>query len=113
MTYLLLQKKQESDEDKDPDHGYVILSCDSTTFRRAQCQYSPFEAELLVITWMCEKEDYNLRGAPAFKVYSDAKNMGQYIKSDLQLVKNPRTFRMLERLQPGGRVQGGQEDGRG
>ena len=36
-------------------HGYVIISCNSTTFRRAQCHYSPFEAELLAITWMCEK----------------------------------------------------------
>ena len=42
MCYLLLQKKVETDDD-------------STTFRRAQCQYSPFEAELLAITWMCEK----------------------------------------------------------
>ena len=76
MAYLLLQKKQESDEDRDPKHGYLIISCDSTTFCRAQCMYSPFEAELLAITWMCEKEDYNLRAAPVFKVYSDAKNMG-------------------------------------
>ena len=26
MAYLLLQKKQESDEDKDPEHGYLIIS---------------------------------------------------------------------------------------
>ena len=76
MAYLLLQKKQESDDDRNPEHGYLIISCDSTTFCRAQCMYSPFEAELLAITWMCEKEDYNLRAAPVFKVYSDAKNMG-------------------------------------
>ena len=100
MAYLLLQKKQESDEDKDPEHGYLIISCDSTTFCRAQCQYSLFEVELLAITWMCKKEDYNLRGARVFKVYSDAKNMEQFIKSDLQQVKNPRSFRMLERLLP-------------
>ena len=100
MAYLLLQKKNEMDEDKDPKHGYLIISCDSTTFRRAQCMYSPFEAELLAITWMCEKEDYNLRAAPLFKVYSDAKNMGFSIKSDLQQVKTPRSFRMMERLLP-------------
>ena len=57
MCYLLLQKKVESDEDFNPEHGYVVISCDSTTFRRAQCQYSQFEAELLTINWLCEKED--------------------------------------------------------
>ena len=62
--------------------------------------YSPFEAELLAITWMCEKEDFNLRAAPLFKVYSDAKNMGAFLKSDLQKVKNPRCFKMMERLLP-------------
>ena len=87
MCYLLLQKKEETDDDKNPEKGYLIISCDSTTFRRAQCQYRPFEAELLAIHWMCEKEDYNLRGSRQFIVYSDAKNMGQYIKSDLQSVK--------------------------
>ena len=100
MCYLLLQKKVETDNDKDPKNGYVIISCDSTTFRRAQCQYSPFEAELLAITWMCEKEDYNLRGATNFMVFSDAKNLGQFINSDLQQIKNPRTFKMLEHLLP-------------
>ena len=64
MAYLLLQKKNEMDEDKDPKHGYLIISCDSTTFRRAQCMYSPFKAELLAITGMCKKEDFNLRAAP-------------------------------------------------
>ena len=49
---------------------------------------------------MCEKEDYNLRGSKQFLVYSDAKNMGQYIKSDLQSVKNPRCFKMLEKMLP-------------
>ena len=49
---------------------------------------------------MCEKEDYNLRDSKQFLVYSDAKNMGQFIKSDLQSVKNPRCFKMLERLLP-------------
>ena len=73
MCYLVLQKKVETDDDKDPEQGYVIISCDSTTFPRAQCQYSPFKAELLAITWMCEKEDYNLRGTPNFLVFSDAK----------------------------------------
>ena len=48
MAYLLLQKRQESDDDRDPEHSYLIISCDSTTFCRAQCQYSPFEAELLL-----------------------------------------------------------------
>ena len=100
MCYLLVQKKVESDDDKNPENGYLIISCDSTTFRRAQCQYSPFEAELLAIQWMCEKEDYNIRGSKQVLVFSDAKNMGQFIKSDLQSVKNPRCFRMLERLLP-------------
>ena len=49
---------------------------------------------------MCEKEDYNLRAAPLFKVYSDTKNMGSFLKSDLQQVKNPRSFSMMERLLP-------------
>ena len=62
--------------------------------------YSPFEAELLAITWMCEKEDFNLRAAPLFKVFSDAKNMGAFLKSDMQKVKNPRCFKMMERLLP-------------
>ena len=62
MCYLLLQKKVETDDDLNPEHGYLIISCDSTTFCRAQCQNSPFEAELLAITWLCEKEDYNLKG---------------------------------------------------
>ena len=70
MAYILVQKKREEDDDKDPKHGYLIVSCDSTTFRRAQCQYSPFEAELLSISWMCEKEDYNLRAAPTFKIFN-------------------------------------------
>ena len=35
-----------------------------------------------------------------FKVFSDAKNIGTFIKSDLQQVKKPRSFRMLERLLP-------------
>ena len=100
MAYLLLQKKNENDEDKDPKHCYLIVSCDSTPYRRAQCMYSPFEAELLAITWMCEKEDFNLRAAPLFKVYSDAKNMGAFLKSDLQKVKNPRCFKMMKRLLP-------------
>ena len=55
---------------------------------------------MLAITWMCEKEDDNLRGAPNFLVYSDAKNMSQFINSDLQQVKNPRTFKMQERFLP-------------
>ena len=42
---------------------------------------------------MCEKKDYNLRGVPVF-------TEGQFVKSDIQQVKNPRTFRMLERLMP-------------
>ena len=100
MAYLLLQKKQELDEDRDPKYSYLIISCDSTTFRRAQYMYSPYKAELLAITWMCKKEDYNLRAAPLFKVYSDAKNMGSFLKSDLQQVKNARSFRMMERLLP-------------
>ena len=41
MCYLLIQKKVETDDDKNPENGYLIISCDSTTFRRAQCQYSP------------------------------------------------------------------------
>ena len=49
---------------------------------------------------MCEKEDYNLRGKPNFLVYSDAKNMGQFINSNLQQVKNLRTFKMQEHLLP-------------
>ena len=100
MAYLLLQKKNENDEDKDPKHGYLIVSCDSTTFRRAQCMYSPLEAELLAITWMWEKEDFNLRATPLFKVYSDAKNMGAFLRSDLQKVRKPRCFKMMERLLP-------------
>ena len=100
MAYLLVQKKREEDDDKDPKHGYLIVSCDSTTFRRAQCQYSPFEAELLSISWMCEKEDFNLRAAPTFKIFNDAKNMGAFLKSDMQKVKNPRCFKMMERLLP-------------
>ena len=59
-----------------------------------------FEAELLDIQWLCQKEDYNLRGAKQFLVFSDARNMGQFIKSDLQSVKNPRCFKMLETLLP-------------
>ena len=55
MCYLLLQKKVETDDDFNPEHRYLIISCDSTTFHRAQCQYSPFEAELLAISWLCEK----------------------------------------------------------
>ena len=49
---------------------------------------------------MCEKEDFNLRAAPLFKVYSDAKNMGAFLRSDLQKVRNPRCFKMMERLLP-------------
>ena len=89
--YLLLQKNVETNDDKDPKNGYVIISCDSTKFRRAQCQYLPFKQELLAITRMCEKEDYNLTGDTNFMVFSDAKNMGQFIRSELQQVKNPRT----------------------
>ena len=33
-------------------------------------------------------------------VNSDAKNMGQFVNRDLLKVKNPRTFKMLERLLP-------------
>ena len=43
MAYLLFQMKQESDEDKDPVHVYVIINCDSTTFCRVQCHYSPLK----------------------------------------------------------------------
>ena len=97
---MLLQKKEETDDDKNPENGYLIISCDSTRFRRAQCQYSPFEAVMLAIQYLCQKEDYNLRGAKQFMVFSDAKNMGQFVKSDLQSVKNPRCFKMLETLLP-------------
>ena len=100
MAYLLLQKKVESDDDFNPQHGYLVIACDSTTFRKAQCQYSPFEAELLAINYLVEKEHYNLLGCKSFKVFCDAKNMGAFIKSDLDKVKNPRAFRMLERLLP-------------
>ena len=100
MAYLLLQKKVESDDDFNPQHGYLVIACDSTTLRKAQCQYSPFEAELLAINYLVEKEHYNLLGCKSFKVFCDAKNMGAFIKSDLDKVKNPRAFRMLERLLP-------------
>ena len=33
-------------------------------------------------------------------VFSDAKNMNQFLHSDLQQVKNPRSFEMLELLLP-------------
>ena len=49
---------------------------------------------------MCEKEDFNLKGAPSFKVYTDAKNMYQFLHRNLQQVKNLRIFKMLERLLP-------------
>ena len=49
---------------------------------------------------MCEKEDYNLRAAPTFKIFNDAKNMGAFLTSDMQKVKNPRCFKMMERLLP-------------
>ena len=100
MCYIIVQKKVEEDDDVDPEHGYLIISCDSTTFRKAQCQYSPFEAELLSISWMCEKEHYNLMAAPMFKIFNDAKNMNAFLKSDLQKIKNPRCFKMVERLLP-------------
>ena len=38
MCYIIVQKKREEDNDIDPKHGYLIISCDSTTFRKAQCQ---------------------------------------------------------------------------
>ena len=41
-----------------------------------------------------------MRAAPLFKVYSDAKNMGAFLRSDLQKVRNPRCFKMMERLLP-------------
>ena len=35
-----------------------IVSVDSNTFKRAQVQYFPFEAEALGIVWLLNKEDY-------------------------------------------------------
>ena len=71
MVYLLLQRKGEGNKSK----GYHIVSCDSTTFRKALCQYSLFEAKLMAITFMYEKEDYNICGAPTVPISCDAKNM--------------------------------------
>ena len=42
-AYILAQRKDEKDETK----GYNNLSVDSTTFKRAQVQYSSFEAKAL------------------------------------------------------------------
>ena len=39
-AYVLAQRKDEKNEKK----GYNIISVDSTTFKKAQVQYSPFEA---------------------------------------------------------------------
>ena len=43
-AYILAQRKDENCERR----GYNIIACHSTTFKKAQAQYSPFEANSLV-----------------------------------------------------------------
>ena len=60
-------------------------------------QYSPFEADALGIVWFLTKEDYYTRGAQNITIYNDAKNMESFMRSDINNVKNPRLFKMLEK----------------
>ena len=89
-AYILAQRKDES-------KGYNIISVDSTTFKNAQIQYSPFKAEALGIDWFLTKEDYFTGGAQNITIYNDAKNMGTFMQSDMNNIKNPRLFKMLEK----------------
>ena len=68
-AYVLAQRKEEKDERK----GYNFISVDSTTFKRAQVQNSPFEAEALGIFWFLMKEDYFTREAQSITIYNDEK----------------------------------------
>ena len=70
---------------------------DSTIFEKAKVRYSPFEAEALGIVWFLNKEEYFTCGAQEIIIYNDAKNMNTFMKSDMNEVKNPRLFKMLEK----------------
>ena len=83
-AYILAQKNNEKDETK----CYDILSVDSTTFKRAQVQYSSFEAEALGIVWFLNKEDYFTRGAQDIIIFNNAKNMNTFMKNNLNEIKN-------------------------
>ena len=76
--------------------AFLFISLDSTTFKWAQVQYSPFETEAMGAVWFLTKEDYFTRGAQEIIIYNDAKNMNTFLKSDMNDVKNPRLFKMLE-----------------
>ena len=78
-AYILAQRKDE----KDQTNGYNIVSVDSTTFKRAQVQYSPFEAEALGIVWFLNTRDYFTRGAQEIVIFNDAKNMNTFMKSKM------------------------------
>ena len=47
--------------------------------------------------WFLTKEDYYTRGAQNITIYNDAKNMGTFMQSDMNTLKNPRLFKMLEK----------------
>ena len=96
MAYILCQLRNPDNE----QDGLNIISCDSTTFKKGQCSYSPFEAELAAIHYCMTKEDYFTRGARKITVRSDAKNMNSFLKSDLDKISNPREQRMVEKLMP-------------
>ena len=92
-AYILAWRKDKKDDTK----GYNIVSVHSTTFKRAQVQYSPFEAETLGIVWFLNKDGYFTHCAQDIFIFNDAKNMNTFMKSNLNDIKNPSLLKMLER----------------
>ena len=92
-AYVLAQRKDEEDERK----GYNNIPIGSTTLKRTRVQYFQLEAEALRIVRFLTKEDNSVCRAQKITIYNDAKNMGTFMKSDMNNRKNPRLFKMLDK----------------
>ena len=95
MAYVLCQPR--TDDEKD---GKNIITCNSTHFKDAQKNYSPFECELLAIQWATKSLDYYIRGAREVRIFTDAKGMGGLFNTSLGKIENDRIRGMIEHTLP-------------
>lgn len=61
----------------------IVTSLAASRSKKAQIQYTPFEAVSLGILCFLMKEDYNTCGAQKITIYNNAKNMGTFMQRDM------------------------------
>ena len=79
---------------------HQLVTLGSMGLSLTQSRYSTMELETLALVHAVNKLDFYLHYCPKIRVFSDSKNLSDYMQMNLPDIKNRRIQRMLDCLRP-------------